>query len=870
MSVRRWSQDARLSFARLPGLTGGLGMGRVPEAPQQAIRDLWHGDPAIGARIMKGELHHRGAICPVSVVSVPAIVLHDSHAANGGAAGVVSPMLRAYAQGFTWLRDLRALNTDSARLRARALVAEWLQRPPNDATARSPDVIGARVAAWLMHYDFFAASADDGFRQRLMARVVIDGRSLMAVLPSGTHDHRTLTAFKGLLACAVALPEQGALLARYMRFITAELGREVLLDGCHAERSPYAHLVALRELAEMRALMQTGQIAPPLTLAAMLDRMAPVLRALRHGDGGLALFNGSQEEDPAHIDQVLMLAARGRAVAPSLSEGGFLRLQVGRSLLFVDAGPPAPPGYDTLAQAGTLSFELSIGRERLIVNCGASIASGWQEAMRSTAAHSTLAIGDRSSSDVVEAGGISRRPAHVEIDHKQSGEAHWLELSQDGYKPAFGAMHRRRLYLAEDGRDIRGEDFVEADRPCAFALRFHLHPDVEVSVDAEAGGVLLTLPSGGKWRMRLEGGTVTVEGEHLSRPRGAPARPADRRRGCRTGHRPGTGRAGRRTRRCTRRFRHAGRPGAGRPGGALGALQRGLIPLPVAALKILQVTNVDFSLRHFLLPLMRELRRRGHEVVGVCADGELLAEVRAEGFRVVALPMARSLRPGAQLRAFVALLRLVSRRASGLRARAHADQRPAGPPGGTALRREGDRLYLPRLPVQPARPAAPARPGARARMARRPHHRPLLHGLRRGGAGCAPAAHPSEAGRGRQRARPHDLPPRPGGARRDPWLPRCSGRPRGGDRGIRMVRHKGYPELLQAMRAVPEAELWVVGARLNSDHGEGLEPAFAAAAQPGAAGLQAAPARLPATSPRCWPHPTSSCCRAISRACRCR
>ena len=37
-------------------------------------------------------------------------------------------------------------------------------------------------------------------------------------------------------------------------------------------------------------------------------------------------------------------------------------------------------------------------------------------------------------------------------------------------------------------------------------------------------------------------------------------------------------------------------------------------------MKVLQVTNVDFSLRHFLLPLMRAVRARGHEVVGVSAD----------------------------------------------------------------------------------------------------------------------------------------------------------------------------------------------------------------------------------------------------------
>ncbi len=512
MDVRRWTRDARLSFARMPGLTGALGMSRVPEAPQQAVRDLWPGDPALGARLMKGELVFCGIAHPLEPDSW-------NDAAENGASPrpMAPPLLHAHAQGFTWLRDLRALGTDGARLRARTLVAEWLQRPPADPLSRAPDVVGARVNAWLTHYDFFAASADDAFRQRLMARLLVDSRSLAAMVPCPTHDHRTLTAYKGLLACAVAMPEHSHLLTRYMRHIAAELGRQVLLDGCHVERSPAAHLAALRELAEMRALMQTGQIAPPLAVAAALDRMSPALRALRHADGGLALFNGTYEEAPALIDLVLAQAARGRSVQAALPEGGFIRLQVGRCLLFVDAGPPPPPGYDALSHAGTLSFELSIGRERLIVNCGAGVTPAWQEALRRTAAHSVLVIGDRSSSDFatdVHAGapvGVVRRPAHVEVDHKQSGGAHWLELSHDGYKPAFGAVHRRRLYLAESGEDIRGEDFVEAEKPLAFVLRFHLHPDVIAKHDTEQGSLLLTLHSGAQWRMRIEGGAVAID-----------------------------------------------------------------------------------------------------------------------------------------------------------------------------------------------------------------------------------------------------------------------------------------------------------------------------------------------------------------------
>ena len=84
--------------------------------------------------------------------------------------------LRAVAHGFTWLRDLRALGTDPARARARALVTDWIATPGLEPVAERPDVTGARITAWLGHYDFFVASAEDGFRQRFMARLIGDAR----------------------------------------------------------------------------------------------------------------------------------------------------------------------------------------------------------------------------------------------------------------------------------------------------------------------------------------------------------------------------------------------------------------------------------------------------------------------------------------------------------------------------------------------------------------------------------------------------------------------------------------------------------------------------------------------------------------------
>jgi uncharacterized heparinase superfamily protein len=490
---RRWLRGARRALAKLPSLR----ISRLPDAPALPVRDPWPGDPGRGARLLKGELELGGAMRPLRP--------------GGWNETAGAPVLRAACHNFTWLRDLRALGTDAARLRARALVSEWVNAPPHDPIAYRPDVVGARVAAWLGHYDFFAATADDAFRQRLMARLVSDARGLSAALPAEELDARALTALKGLIAAAVALPEHAGFLTRALRFLPQEIGRQVLGDGCHVERSPAAQLGALQDLTEIRALLQAGQTQPPPALTNAIERMAPALRVLRHGDGGLALFNGSKEEVPPLIDLVLTQAGRGGRGPSSLTEGGFQRLQAGRSVLLVDCGVPPPPGVDRYAHAGTLSMELSIGRDRLIVNCGAFPAGPveWRDAARATAAHSTLVIADLSSSEL-KPDGLGRRPVTVEAQRQEANGAHWLEASHDGWKPMFGAVHRRRLYLAESGDDIRGEDVVEAPTPQPFTVRFHLHPDVNASVQQDGEAVLLRLRSGG-WRLRADGARITLE-----------------------------------------------------------------------------------------------------------------------------------------------------------------------------------------------------------------------------------------------------------------------------------------------------------------------------------------------------------------------
>lgn len=485
-------------MSRVPSLRTGLGLGRVPEAPALPVRDPWPGDAANGARILKGELAWNGSVRRLAPGNWTDNSGHEA--------------LRAAAHGFTWLRDLRALGTDPARARARALVTDWIATPGLDRIAERPDVMGARITAWLGHYDFFVASAEDGFRQRFMSRLIGDARLLAASLPADELDGRALTAIKGLIAAAVALPDHAAYLTRALRFLPQELARQVLPDGAHAERSPAAQLAALQDLTEIRALLQASQTQPPAALAMAIERMAPALRALRHGDGGLVLFNGSKEGSPVLIDLVLTQAGRGGRAPAGLPEGGFHRLQAGRSVLVIDAGAPPPAGIDRLAHAGTLSLEFSVGRERLVVNCGGMPASAgaWSDAARATAAHSTLVIEDVNSSELKPIG-LGRRPEAVDVQRQEANGAHRLEAMHDGYRRIHEAVHRRCLYLAESGEDLRGEDTVEATETVAYVIRFHLHPLVVPSLQQDGETVVLRLASGATWRFRAVGAAVSLE-----------------------------------------------------------------------------------------------------------------------------------------------------------------------------------------------------------------------------------------------------------------------------------------------------------------------------------------------------------------------
>ncbi len=468
--------------------------GRAPR--ELALRlDPWPGDAVQGEALLGGEFRFQSEA--VRAPSPP------------WRAGT-SEEWRADLQRFQWLGDLAALGSETAWEAARRWTAEWLQQfDIYDRLAWRADVIGDRLFAWLEYFDRLAI--DDTLRAAMLNSIARQSRHLARVAHREAPGLPRLAALRGLIA-ALAAQVLDRALARALGHFAREIEAQILADGGHVTRNPEAQLASLRYLVDAGAALTASHNEIHGAIQQAIDRAAPMLRFFRHGDGRFALFNGANEGDGAIIDRVLNRAdAKGRAPATA-PHCGYERLRAGHSLVLFDCGKPPPAGLDGDYHAGALAFEMSYGRERLIVNCGAYHGPSveWRSALRATAAHSTLIAADTSSAEIRPDGSVAMGPEEVTAMRAEDAGAQWVAASHDGFKKNLGLIHARQLFLAADGEDLRGEDRLTGRSGQVFAIRFHLHPSVQASLTQDGNAVLLRLPGGAGWRLRMQGAVLSI------------------------------------------------------------------------------------------------------------------------------------------------------------------------------------------------------------------------------------------------------------------------------------------------------------------------------------------------------------------------
>ena len=484
------------------------------------------GQKETGLALSKGHFNYAGQRLDVGAQGDPWTV------------AVPSERFAAWLHGFGWLSDLSKSGDKQALLRGRELVDSWIANYGKfNNFSWDSNILTDRLFHWLAFWsplltaDNMSEAAQ--VRRQSVLRQLKYLRSIYKRTQPGLYR---LRAAATLVLGGMRLKDKEAdrFLSQGLDWLDDEIEAQILPDGGHISRSPEQSLQALETLIIIDSLLQKRGVEGSKSMSRAIDRLTPVIKFFTGADGRLANFNGAGENDKAHLKAVLKATQKLRKSAPAKAFGycphsGFQRIEQDGTVLLLDAGGSPQRPYDSEAHLGPLAFELSTKLGRLIVNCGWSDEQSlrFRQVVRTTAAHSTLTLNNKDAGGLVNTGwktrilgpAISADAGPVNASRKEQARGTWLEASHDGYRESTGLSHKRRFFMSDDGNDLRGEDSLAVPLGATpisrdeipFDIRFHLHPDVRVSLSQDQQSALLIQNGKAGWRFRTDGGPLSIE-----------------------------------------------------------------------------------------------------------------------------------------------------------------------------------------------------------------------------------------------------------------------------------------------------------------------------------------------------------------------
>ena len=392
-------------------------------------------------------------------------------------------------------------------------------------------MLARRVISLLSQAPLVLGDTDGKFYRRYLRGLAREIRYLRYTMIDIADGVPRLQVLIALCYASLCLANQARHIRAATRKLSDELQRQILPDGGHISRNPGALIELLIDLLPLRQTFAARNIAPPPALLNAIDRMMPMLRFFRHGDGSFALFNGMSSTPSDLLATLLAYDDTHGAPMANMPHTGFQRLDAGtmtgdhgyRSAAAAERQPGRPCRLPVVrivrrGRAGSSS----------IAACPSTGRDNWRSFARGTAAHSTLTYHDTSSCQFVELSAMKRLlqgapivsgPTTVESYREAVANGVLLTTSHDGYVARFGVVHRRVLMLAARrlaarrrrhrvagaGRAHQGQ----RDRLCV-AVSSAPRGEGEPAF-SDARGVMLVLPNRDVWTFEALDDKVDLE-----------------------------------------------------------------------------------------------------------------------------------------------------------------------------------------------------------------------------------------------------------------------------------------------------------------------------------------------------------------------
>jgi len=369
------------------------------------------------------------------------------------------------------------------------IIGKWISENPfGKGTGWEPYPTSVRIINWIKwHFKTNSLSAEA--KLSLWNQVSwLAGRPEYHLLG----NHLFINAKALMFACVIfGLDEHSAFYRKALKILKEELSEQFLEDGAHFELSPMYHALAMEDLLDLYQLKSTlppnfpGQEIEEKFLNGM-----NWLHYMSYGNGELAHFNDCANGISPAFKELEDLGKRS-GLSGSLNsdikfnyfeQSGYVVLKDKNIHLIADIGNIGPDYLPGHAHADSLSFELALKEQRVIVNSGTGEYGLSEERLRqrSTAAHSTIELDGKSSSEVWSGFRVAQRARIAEVEICEDDNRIELSAVHDGYTRINSkSLHKRIWKLNDSSIEIIDEVSGTGN---SVQLRYYLHPDIYVDI----------------------------------------------------------------------------------------------------------------------------------------------------------------------------------------------------------------------------------------------------------------------------------------------------------------------------------------------------------------------------------------------------
>ena len=405
--------------------------------------------------------------------------------------------------GFTWLDDLAARGDNAAIEIAQKWIFSWIEKYGSGSGAGwTPNLTGKRLIRLIHHEEIILHELPEK-KISTYFRFIYKQANFLSKRFYKTHEiNMNFEAIVGLIYCGLYVEGFDSFITVATEYLSRECRDKIDEDGGILSRNPEELLEIFTYLVWVAHGLHDADWTPSQAHIDAINRIAPTLRHLRHTNGNLCRFNGSLGKYSGELDRYLFLSGNKKKTTKILKMG-YARLEGGRTSIIQDAGRLPNLFQSNLAHASVLGFELTHGRQPLIVNCGSGANFGldWRKAGRATQSHSTFCIKGQSSAKLTRSLSynskltdfLSQGPTEVVTSKSKVTGGTELTVSHDAYASKFSVNLERKLELSDSGEILIGNDQIALlstrDRSneissddLEYEVRFQFHPEVTVQI----------------------------------------------------------------------------------------------------------------------------------------------------------------------------------------------------------------------------------------------------------------------------------------------------------------------------------------------------------------------------------------------------